>query len=258
MCRLAVYLGPETSLKHMVFDTNHSLEKQAWQPKELREAKLNADGFGFGWYNDNAQAGRYRQTLPIWGDANARDFCASLQRPLWLCYIRSATPGLSTGIENTQPFYYQHWQFLHNGYINSFNNNIRSKIRQLLHHEIESCIHGSTDSEYLFALIIHFYNQSADMIMAIKESFKLLNTWLGKERALLNIVISDGIEVIATSHAINGLCPTLYYGKNIKSFPKNSQLLASEPLTDDQHWQAITAHTLLRLRPDAPLEEQKL
>ena len=96
------------------------------------------------------------------------------------------------------------------------------------------------------------------MIMAIKESFKLLNTWLGKERALLNIVISDGIEVIATSHAINGLCPTLYYGKNIKSFPKNSQLLASEPLTDDQHWQAITAHTLLRLRPDAPLEEQKL
>jgi len=254
MCRLAAYLGPETSLKHIVFDTNHSLEKQAWQPRELREAKLNADGFGFGWYNENAQIGRYRQTLPIWSDPNLHDLCDSLQRSLWLCYIRAATPGIGTSIENTQPFYYQSWQYLHNGYINSFHESIRGKIRQLLHHETESLILGSTDSEYLFALILHFFNQSSNMMTALQDTFSQLKEWLGKERALLNVMLSDGVQIIASSHAINGLCPSLYYGNNIEGFPKHCQLIVSERLNDDSQWQEIKPHQIIRLRPGVPAE----
>jgi len=254
MCRLAAYLGPKTSLKHIVFDTNHSLEKQAWQPRELREATLNADGFGFGWYNDSARVARYRQVLPIWSDSNLRDFCDSLQRPLWLCYIRSATPGLGTSMENTQPFYNHNWQFLHNGYINHFQESIRGHIRQLLHHETESLIHGSTDSEYLFALILHFYKQSDDMVKALKQTFAQLKQWLNKERALLNVVLSDGEQIIASSHAINGLCPSLYYGQDIEDFPKHSQLIVSERLNDDPHWKAIDDHQIIRLRPDVAPE----
>lgn len=254
MCRLAAYLGPETSLKHIVFDTNHSLEKQAWQPKELREAKLNADGFGFAWYNDNGQTGRYRQTLPIWSDANLHDFCSSLHRSLWLCYVRSATTDIATSIENTQPFFYQSWQFMHNGYINDFKKNIRAKIRQLLPVEIENRIEGTTDSEYLFALIIYFFKQHDDMKKAITESFKQLKKWLGKERALLNILLSDGVQIIATSHAINGECPTLYYGKDIEGFPKHCQLIASERLNDDSHWKKIDAHNIITLRPGKLME----
>lgn len=254
MCRLAAYLGPETGLKHIVFDTEHSLEKQAWQPRELREAKLNADGFGFGWYNDNGQVARYRQTLPVWADPNLPDFCDSLQRPLWLCYIRSATPGLGTSIENTQPFYHQGWQFMHNGYINNFHPSIRGKIRQLLHHEIESIIHGVTDSEYLFALILHFFKQTGDMTTAIHDSFKQLKEWLGKERALLNVLLTDGVQIIATTYAINGECPTLYYGKDINEFPKHSQMIVSERLNDDANWSAIPDQQLVRLRPDVLAE----
>ncbi|MDH5392990.1 MAG: ergothioneine biosynthesis protein EgtC [Gammaproteobacteria bacterium] len=258
MCRLAAYLGPETSLHHIVFDTNHSLEKQAWQPKELREAKLNVDGFGFGWFNENGQLARYRQTLPIWGDANLRDFCHSLQRPLWLCYIRSATPGLGTSLTNTQPFSYQSWQFLHNGYINNFSLDIRSRIRHFLPHSLESLIDGNTDSEYLFVLILHFFQQSNDMPGAIREAFKQLKKWLEKERALLNIILSDGDQIIASSYAINGESPSLYYGKDIEGFPKESQLLVSEKLNDDEHWQAIPAGSLIRLRAGLAVEIKTL
>ncbi|MDH5423541.1 MAG: ergothioneine biosynthesis protein EgtC [Gammaproteobacteria bacterium] len=254
MCRLAAYLGAETSLKHIVFDTNHSLEKQAWQPRELREARLNADGFGFGWYNHGALVARYRQTMPIWSDSNLADFCQSLERPLWLCYVRSATSDLGTSIENTQPFYHKNWQFLHNGYINCFNDIVRKEIRGLLPHELESCIHGRTDSEYLFALILHFYQQSNDMIGAIRECFSQLKKWLGNERALLNILLSDGVQIIATSHAINGECPSLYYGHNITGFPPHSQLVVSEPFTDDINWQPVQAHSLIRLRPGKTME----
>jgi len=258
MCRLAAYLGPDTSLNTLVLDTNHSLEKQAWQPRELREAKLNADGFGFGWYNNDTQVARYRQTMPIWGDANLNDFCHSLHRSLWLCYVRSASPGLGTSIENTQPFDYQCWQFLHNGYINHFKESIRGKIRQLLHHETESIIHGNTDSEYLFALILHFYKLSNDMQKAIRESFHHLQKWLGNERALLNILLSDGVQIIATSHAINGECPSLYYGKDIEDFPMHSQLLVSERLNDDSRWQELKSNSLVIMRPETPVEIQTI
>lgn len=258
MCRLAVYLGPETSLQHIVLDTNHSLEKQAWQPRELKEAKLNADGFGFGWYNDGAEVARYRHSLPIWADSNLNDFCRSLQRSLWLCYIRSATTGHGTGIENTQPFYHQCWQFLHNGYINAFQKQIRAKIRQLIDTDIESRLDGSTDSEYLFALIMHFFKKHSDMIKAIHECFTQLKEWLGDERALLNIVLSDGVQIIATSHAINGECPSLYYGKDIDGFPAHSQLLVSEALNHDANWQPIEPHSLIKIQADKPMESIKL
>lgn len=254
MCRLAAYLGPETSLTHLVFDINHSLEKQAWQPRELREATLNADGFGFGWYNDNADAARYRQVIPIWNDTNLKDLARSVQRSLWLCYVRSATPGLGTSLENTQPFTSQNWQFLHNGYINSFADQIRGQIRQTLHREAEAIVHGNTDSEYLFALIMHFFKVSGDMLQAIRDSFLQLKQWLGQERALLNIMVSDGVQIIASRHAINGECPSLYYGKDIDSFPAHSQLLVSERLNDDEHWQTIAPHQLIRMRPGVPVE----
>lgn len=254
MCRLTAYLGPETSLEHIIFDTKHSLEKQSWQPRELREAKLNADGFGLGWFNDNGEIARYRQTLPIWADPNLRSITQSLHRPLWLCYIRSATPGLGTSLENTQPFCAQNWQYFHNGYINNFHQDIRARIRHLLPHEMESIIQGSTDSEYLFALILHNFQQSNDMIKAIHDSFKQLEEWLGNERALLNVMLSDGIQVIASCHALNGECPSLYYGKDIDEFPPHSQLIVSEKLNDDSHWKAIAAHQIIRLRPDVAAE----
>lgn len=254
MCRLAAYLGPETSLHPIIFGTDHSLEKQAWQPRELREAKLNADGFGIGWFNDNRQVGRYRQVLPIWSDPNLADFSQSLERSLWLCYIRSATPGLGTSLENTQPFFHDEWQFMHNGYIRNFHDSIRGKIRQLLHHETESLIHGTTDSEYLFALILHFHKQSGDMTTAIRECFKQLEKWLGKERSLLNVMMSDGLQIIATTHAINGECPTLYYGKDIDGFPPHSQMIVSERLNEDPHWYTIPAHHITRLVSGLPAE----
>ena len=50
MCRLAAYLGPAIPLQQLLLQPSHSLYRQAREPKELIYAKLNADGYGFGWY----------------------------------------------------------------------------------------------------------------------------------------------------------------------------------------------------------------
>ncbi|MFB3089839.1 MAG: class II glutamine amidotransferase, partial [Gammaproteobacteria bacterium] len=68
MCRLAAYIGPEISLGRFLMEPSHSLLRQSWEPKEMDEAVLNADGFGFGWVNQSNKAAIYTNTYPIWSD----------------------------------------------------------------------------------------------------------------------------------------------------------------------------------------------
>jgi len=257
MCRLLSYLGPDIALSELILSPEHSLEKQAWQPRELREAKLNADGFGIGWYT-NGSAARYRQSMPIWNDPNLHDLSHVLQQPLWLAMVRSATPGLSTHYSNTQPFSYQQWQFMHNGYILDFSTTARPQIRHILNHEFEANIRGDTDSEYIFALILHFLGEHKPPLDAIRISFDTIAELIGPERALLNIVLSDGEKIYASKHAIHGLCPSLYYAQGIEPFPSSSQLLVSEPLTEDEHWTAIDDHSLVVLGRNQELKSYPL
>ncbi len=250
-------MGPEISLYDLISTTEHSLQKQAWQPLEMREATLNADGFGIGWYNKQ-QAARYRQCIPIWNDPNLDDFSHSVQRNLWLAMVRSATPGLGAHYDNTQPFRYKNWLFMHNGYIKDFAQTARGEIRKILHHEYESNIHGNTDSEYIFALLLHFIQQDHDPAQAIRNTMTCIADIIGDQSALLNIIICNGNSVYATCHAINGLCPTLYYGKNIAGFPATARLLASEALNKDSNWHAVEDHQLIIMQPDNEIVLQAL
>ena len=247
-------MGSEINLFDLILKPQHNLEQQAWQPRELREAKLNADGFGIGWYLPNKDIARYRQPLPIWNDTNLKDLSLSLKQNLFFAMIRSATDVLNANVVNTQPFAYKHWLFQHNGYIQNFSDDFRIQIRQLLNPDYENLIQGSTDSEYIFALLMQHIEQCNDPVVALQHTFDNIQNVIGDKRSLLNIHLSDGECIFASKHAINGLCPTLYYGKNIAGFPNNSQLLSSEPLNDDDNWQAIKDHCIIILQANKQIE----
>ena len=222
--------------------------KQAWDPKELREAVLNADGFGLGWYNQS-QPARYRQHIPIWNDANLRDICTSIQRPLWLAMVRSATPGLGTHHFNTQPFAYQQWLYLHNGYIENFPDKIRSCFRRVLEDQCQDLIQGDTDSEYIFALLLQHLSQNQQPSDAIRNCLMHIEELIGDRRALLNILVTDGKAIYATKHAIHGLCPSFYLAHQHPGFSGGS-LIASEALDKHPCWQTLPDHSLVKLLPD--------
>lgn len=257
MCRLLSYIGPEIALSELILSPEHSLEKQAWQPRELREAKLNADGFGIGWYH-NGSVARYRQSMPIWNDPNLHDLSNSIKQSIWLAMVRSATPGLGTHYSNTQPFSYQQWLFMHNGYILDFARTARRQIRHILNHEFEANIRGDTDSEYIFALILHYLAEHKQPLEAIRITFDTIADIIGPERALLNIVLSNGEQIFASKHAINGLCPTLYYGLEINPFPHSGQLLVSEPLSVDKHWLPVDDNNIVVLSHNQELQSYPL
>ena len=70
-------------------------------------------------------------------------------------------------------------------------------------------------------------------------------------------MLTDGQRIYATRYAINGLCPSLYYGHNIAAFP-DSQIIVSEALDSDPNWQAVDDNQLLILDPKEPLTTQAL
>lgn len=241
MCRLAAYLGSERSLEEFIISQPHSLYKQSWQPKEMREATLNADGFGFAWY-ENSLPKHYRNTLPIWNDVNLAQLASTLKSNLWLAYIRSATPGQAMGIDNTQPFTYKHLTFIHNGLIKNFSS-IKRQFIENLSSDVLADIKGDTDSEYLFALFKQIYSDNESISKTFKKFSIELKKLCGSNIALVNIIVSDGTNIGALKYALNAEPPSLYFLlSEIKTEP--NVLIASEPF-DEQNWQVIKNNSIL-------------
>ncbi len=254
MCRMAAYIGPEILLEKFLLRPPHSLMVQSWKPQELNYATMNADGYGFGWYNEGGEPAIYTNPMPIWSDSNLPHLAGSMYADIWLANIRSATPGLAVNQANTQPFYHQDLMFMHNGFLRGFSETLRPEFQQYLAPEAAAIVQGNTDSEYLFALLCHFL-QDEDLSIenALSEMFALLEEWLQDLPALLNLIISDGERLYATRHAENHECPSLYFSTDDEDFP-DGQLIASERMTTSDYWQPVPEHHLLIISADGPPE----
>ena len=259
MCRLAAYLGPAISLQQFLIDPPHSLYKQSWEPQELKYAKLNADGYGFGWYNRESVASTYTSPAPIWSDNNLPALAATLCEPLWMAEVRSATEGNPVHAFNTAPFCDKKYLFVHNGFIRDFHTQLLPEILKFLSPESVARIRGNTDSEYLF-IILHqllLEDKTTDLLEAIRKLFELLAGWIDEQPSLLNIVISDGVKLYASRHGLNHECPSLYYTTDDEMFP-GGQLIASERFSENGFWQPVPEHHILVLDPNSPPELQAL
>ncbi|WP_040662025.1 ergothioneine biosynthesis protein EgtC [Nitrococcus mobilis] len=252
MCRLAAYLGKPVYLERFLLAPEHNLIHQAWSPREMRSAALNADGFGFGWYDDTGCPVAYRNIQPAWADPNLAALGHTLRRELWLANVRSATEGFASGYANTQPFTDGRLLFLHNGFVNEFAEDLRPRLRGWLQSDIEATIHGNTDSEYLFAVIRQLAAEGPQSpSLLLRRLMDTLGSWVSAGRALLNIALTDGTEIAATRHAIGAECPTLYATDSEPLYSQGA-VIASEPLTAGAHWEAVPAHHLVTLNGARP------
>lgn len=255
MCRLAAYIGTPIPLQRFLLDPPHSLVVQSWAPRELCQAKLNADGFGFGWYTRDGRPATYRNILPIWNDDNLNALGRSLEYGLYLAMVRSATPGNPLGLGNTQPFCDHELMFTHNGYIHNFHADARLRIDRELTPAIHADIRGNTDSEYLFALLRQLLSHDPELTIerALLQLCSRLSHWLEDTEALLNFVLTDGERLYAVRHTLNNDCPSLYYTTDDDYFP-DGQLIASERLTGSDYWQPVPEHHLLIIDRHEPPE----
>ena len=286
MCRLLGYLGSPVLLEKLIFEPDHSLVVQSYQPQELEGALLNADGFGLGWYGAETHQPPYiyRNILPIWNDANLPELCRYVQTPAMLAYIRSATPGQAVTVNNCQPFRWQNLLFVHNGFIENFRETLYRPLRKRLCDTAYKAIHGTTDSEHIFGLLIHQLETQPgiDLAEAVDQTISIVSR-LAKEqntRALIALIVSTGSRMVAVRHdtprqpvsspdlaSLNlsspdksGNPPSFYYLRGDGAQPNgdsNGVVFASEPLNRGP-WSPVPKNYLISVTADLALEQYAL
>ncbi|MGD1897169.1 MAG: ergothioneine biosynthesis protein EgtC [Phormidesmis sp.] len=250
MCRILGYLGPQISIDQLMLKPEHSMLVQSYQPRELDAAVLNGDGFGMGWYG--APGGRpfvYRNVLPMWNDRSLGDLCRYVQAKNFLVNLRSATAKMPVDISNCQPFAYKDMLFVHNGLIENFFDTLYRPIREKLCDKAYKLIEGLTDSEHMFALLVHHLETQPgiDLAEALHQTMKMVVSLANAAgvRVAANIILSTGNRLIALRYDNQQKAPSFYLLKNSKSFP-NSVILTSEGLFED-NWQPYNQSELVSI-----------
>lgn len=257
MCRLLGYLGSPLALERLLYQPEHSLVVQSYQPREMTAGLMNADGFGVGWYRDRPQleAFSYRSVLPIWNDVNLPGLSRYVESRCVLACVRSATPGLGLDISNCQPFQQENILGVHNGFIQNFRQTLYRPIRDRLHDSLYQAIQGTTDSEHLFALVLHEWQNQPDLGLgkALHHALEQLSAWTKADKVTVsaNLIMSDGEQLVACRFAANTAAPSLYYLSDDPQLPQ-AVLIASEPLFPG-NWQPCPENSILNVGADLDL-----
>lgn len=239
-------------------DPPHSLVVQSYAPEQLEVAKLNADGFGLGWYHtsEEMEPFTYRNTLPIWNDVNLDALCRYITAGCTLSYVRSATPGQGVDISNCQPFQAGQLLFTHNGYILRFRETLYRPLRQALSDRAYAAIGGSTDSEHIWGLILStlWSTGSVSLELALETALDTLLILADQYQTAFaaNVLISDGTRLVGCRFASHKRAPSLYWLRGDHRFPA-AVLVASEPLFDGD-WQACPDSSLFTVDTDCDVQ----
>jgi ergothioneine biosynthesis protein EgtC len=254
MCRLLAYSGPTIALARLISEPEHSLVVQSYAPREMTSGRLNADGFGFAWYDAGRQAEPflYRNILPIWSDSNLPSLAGYIAAPCILANVRSATPGQALDFSNTRPFAFGRISVIHNGFVEKFGGALRRRLRDGFEDETHEAIRGTTDSEHLFGWLIQHVRAAPTLAEGLAQGLASLIAHLPEARMTLNFILSDGRSLAASRHALGGPPPSLYVLDRHARFP-DAVLIASEPLFDDPAWRAVPAGHLVTVDEDRRL-----
>jgi glutamine amidotransferase len=211
VCRWNAYFGQPLVIDELLYQTQHGLIDQSLHARQGVET-TNGDGFGVGWYGEQAKPGVFRDTLPAWNDANLRNLAEQISSRLFFAHVRAST-GTSTSRENCHPFRRGRFLFMHNGAIGGFHR-IRRAIERLIPDDIYADRIGTTDSEAFFLLacanglendVPDALKRTVTQILDVMEEAKVA------EPFHMASAVSDGQSIYALRYSNDARSPSLYY-----------------------------------------------
>ncbi|WED24111.1 class II glutamine amidotransferase [Vibrio sp. JC009] len=239
MCRWLAYQGEPIYLDELVYKPEHSLIHQSIDARKA-VTRVNADGFGLGWYTEQPTPGLFHEVLPAWGDDNLRSLAHHIRSHRFMAHVRSST-GAQVSRANCHPFILDNWMFLHNGQIGEFCK-VKFALERLLPESLYLKRHGTTDSELIFLLMMKNGLQD-DPINAIKKTLDEVESAVadkgGVEPFKASICISDGEQLWLVRYSTDKQPPTVF----TKEIDGNL-ILASEPLDNCPQWKCVEPQTI--------------
>ena len=295
MCRALVYLGQPVLIDDLLYQPDSSLVKQSFSPRMLH--MLNLAGFGMvAWDKESHEADRpytYRATsLPVF-DTNLESLAGKVRANCLLAHVRGVAyhTDVVISLQNTHPFHFPGvaLAMAHNGDLHRIAE-MKSLLAPHIRPEFLARIRGTTDSEWVYALIISQLSdpsrppEAEDLRQAVETSLRILRA-ARAERGIdtsssLNLFLADGqslaavrfcfdfgryrVDGSAALHEANLNFLSLWYTSGREfgrhegewkmiggSDMADSVIVASEPLTQDTTtWLQVPEYAMLHAATD--------
>lgn len=197
MCRHLAYLGPSVTVAELLLVPRHSLLEQTWAPADMRgSGSVNADGFGFGWYDDTDRARRYRRGIPMWADGSLRDLAATIRTTALVAAARNGTTGMPVTETACAPFRHGRWLFSHNGVVTGWPASVERLASSLPAGDLMR-LEAPTDSAVLWALALRRLLDGTQPDRVVEE----LTTEVAEAApgSRLNLLLTDGELAVAST-----------------------------------------------------------
>jgi gamma-glutamyl hercynylcysteine S-oxide hydrolase len=237
MCRHLAYLGRPKALRDLLTDPPHSLLRQSWEPRHQAHGKLNADGFGVGWYAEGDPVpARYRRDSPMWTDRSFLDVARVVRSGAVLAAVRSATAGMAGGEAAVAPFSTGRYLFSHNGAVTGWPASIAMLTGDISPVELMA-MEAVSDSALLWLVVYQRLRDGERMPEALGNTVRLAASTAGGR---LNLLLTDGRSIAATTWG-DTLC--------WRADP-DGVVVTSEPYDDAPGWVDVPDRSLLVATPD--------
>lgn len=233
MCRHLAWTGLPRTLASLVLDPPNALLRQSYAPREQRHGRVNADGFGVGWYVPDVrpEPARYRRGQPIWTDASFASLAGVVFSGVVLAAVRSATPPFPSDEAGAAPFTAGPWLFSHNGAVADFDR-AAPDLRSRLPAAAAAGVEGPSDAALLWAMLRHRLESGQAMPDALTA---VVADAVAAGGGRLNLLATDGQSVAATTYG-----DTLF-----TRLDNDGVVVASEPFDDQPGWERVPDRCLV-------------
>ena len=222
MCRVLAYLGRPVVVEELLYRSDSSLIQQVYDPRML--SLLSLAGFGMAaWVPDShasdAPFEYHIPEIPLF-DNNLRSLSRKLRASCVLAHVRGvsySTSSAAIGHHNLHPFRYDGFRLAlaHDGDLARFGE-MKYDLLAYMKPEIAARIRGTTDSEWMYALIMSQVSDptkdlAADEIMnAVRESLQIIRNVREKRdihiSSSVNLFLCDGNDLVATRFTFDFGC----------------------------------------------------
>jgi glutamine amidotransferase len=276
MCRFVAHLGERVLLDDILFEPDSSIIDQAVYPQML--SALNLAGFGLlAWDGESPGAElpySYRTAAVPFYDRNLRALSRKVRVTALIAHVRGVifSDREVVNEQNVHPFRYEGVPvaLAMNGDLDRFPE-MRADVAELVAPEVSRRVEGTTDSEWLYALILSQLRDPTapadpeELAAAVERSLRIVREVRDRRglqrQSAVNLVLSDGRCMVATRFAYDygwyheGWTfaggerrydyTTLWYAAGAGG-PDESLVVASEPLTRDREgWLESPEYSLL-------------
>ena len=213
MCRALLYLGQPVLLDNLLYQPDSALIRQSTMPRMLH--MLNLAGFGMrAWDPGSADPERafsyYSQSLPVF-DRNLQNLAQKIRPACLLAHVRGVaySTRVEISLQNVHPFHFKDVPLVlaHNGDLADMAR-MKPLLAQHVKPEFLAQIHGTTDSEWIYALFVsqlknpHRLSDESEVFSALERTLGILRD----ARARLGIAVSSSVNLfIANGHQLAAL-----------------------------------------------------